>query len=210
MRREAARGAIKPVRVASMFLGFGLLLATGGAAQTVATEALPDGQMTSPTDDIAKRAAEIERLATHLAARRSELDARRKAIANEYERLSATDQPARETELALWRDRAGAGDRLERDIETMRALIGQLTPQSLQAFSMAGAATGRAFVPDPGVSRTAIDVNLRAVPGHPPFAVVKADTLVVRLATDAVGGWSLVTAPSGVGFVPASQLRREP
>ncbi len=210
MRAKAARGAFKPVLVASVFLGFGLLLVTGAAAQKVASEVSPDGQMSAPTVDSATQAAALERLAGRLAARRSELDARRQAIASEFDRLSATVRPAGEAELALWRNRAGAADRLERDMATMRALLGRLTPETLQAFSMPEAATEQPFMPDPGLSRTAIEVNLRATPGHPPFAVVKADTLVARLATDAAGGWSLVAAPSGIGFVPASQLRREP
>ena len=210
MRAEAARGAFKPVLVASVFFGFGLLLATGTAAQKVASEASPDRQMSAQTVDKATQAAALERLAGHLATRRSELDARRQAIASEFDRLSATDRPAGEAELALWRNRAGAAAGLERDMATMRALLGRLTPETLQAFSMPEATTGTPFVPDPGLSRTAIDVNLRAAPGRPPFAVVKADTLVARLATDAAGGWRLVAAPSGIGFVPASQLRREP
>lgn len=210
MRVQAARGVLKPVIVACLFLGFGLLLATGMTTQKVASEESSDGQMSAPTADNAMKTAVLERLARHLEERRTELDARRQAIANEFDRLSATDRPADEPELTLWREHAGEAERLERDIETMLALLGMLTPETLQAFSMPEVATGHPFVPDTQLSRTAIDVNLRAVPGGPPFAVVKSDRLVVRLVTDTADNWSLVASPSGIGFIPASQLRREP
>ena len=210
MRAEGTRGAFRLVPAAAVLVGCGLLLATGAAGQEAGPDVQPTGQTSAPDDDVAAQAAVLERLAGRLAARRSELDARRQAIASEFARLSATDRPASEAELALWRDRVGAGDRLERDMVTMRALLGLLTPEALQAFSMPESATGGAFVPDPGLSRAAIDVNVRAAPGHPPFSVVKADTLVARLATDAGDGWTLVATSAGIGFVPASQLRSEP
>ena len=207
MRDEAIDCAFDLVRLVPVLLGFGLLLATG-TAQTVAQESTSAGQTPAPMADTATEAVAVERLAARLAARRSELDARRQDIAREFERLSTIDQPAGEAELALWRDQAAVGDGLERDMEAVRALIGVLQPETLEAVSLPEASTGQTVAPDPGLSRTTIDVNLRAVPGHPPFAVVKADTLVLRLATDA-GGWSLVATPSGIGFVPVSQLSRE-
>ena len=204
MKGKAGGYAFTAKRLVPVLLGFGLLLATGAAAQNAAPERLPTGQAVAATE-----AVSLELLAARLAARRSELDARRQRIAREIDRLSAIDSAAGEVELALWRDRAAVADRLERDIEAVRALIGALTPKTLQAVSPTEASTGTTLAPDPALLRTTIDVNLRAAPGIPPFAVAKTDTLVVQLATD-VGGWSLVATPSGIGFVPVSQLRREP
>lgn len=204
MKGKAGGCAFTPMRLVPVLLGFGLLVATGVAAQNAVPERPPVGQAVAATE-----AVSLELLAAHLAARRSELDARRQRIARELDRLSAIDSAAGEAELALWRDRASVADRLERDIEALRALIGALTPKTLQEVSPAEASAAKTLAPAPALLRTTIDVNLRAEPGVPPFAVAKADTLVVQLATDA-GGWSLVAAPSGVGFVPVSQLRREP
>lgn len=201
MREEVFGRPISLACLAPAFLAMSLLLPAGASEQ----KAAPAGEAPDSTVD----AAALEALVGRLAARRSELNARRQALAGERARLSAVDEPAGEADLALWRDRAAAGDRLERDMQALRTLRGVLTPEALQAVSLPEASTGQRLVPDPGLSRTTIGVNLRVVPGHPPFAVVKADTLVVRLATDVGGGWSLVATPSGIGFVPVSQLSRE-
>ena len=202
MREEAFGRPFAVACLASVFLAVGLLLPTGASAQKAApAEEAPDS-----TVDVAA----LDALVVRLAARRSELDARRQALAGERARLSAVDEPAGEADLALWRDRAAVGDRLVRDMEALRALRGLLTREALQAVPLPDVGTGLSLAPDPGLSRTTIDANLRAAPEAPPFAVVKADTLVARLATDVGGGWSLVAAPSGIGFVPASQLQREP
>ena len=95
-------------------------------------------------------------------------------------------------------------------METLRALVAVLTPEALQAVSLPEADAGPILTPDPGLSRTSIEVNLRPAPQAPPSAVLQAGTLVVRLATDAGSGWALVATSHGIGFVPASQLQREP
>ena len=210
MRSEAAYGVFKPVLVAAVFLGFGLLT-TGAGAQNAASRPPPTEQRPASTDEAVEQAAALERLAKQLAARRSDLDVRRHEIASGFDRLTATDRPAGEAELALLLNRVGTGERLERDMATLHALISGLTPEALRAFLMPQeAALGKPIMPDVGLSRTAIEVNLRMAPGLPPFAVVKVDTLVAQLAIDASGDWALVSAPTGIGFVPASQLRRDP
>ena len=207
--------------LAAACFGVGLL-AAGVSAQDVGLEAapvpapapesvpLPVPEMPTSTVDTAAEAASLERLAAHLATRRAELDARRQALAGERDLLSAVDRPAGDAEIALWRERGTTGDLLQRDMKALRGLLGALTPEALQSVSLPEGSTGPTLVPDPGLSRTAIEVNLRAVPEAPPFAAVKAGTLVVRLATETAGGWSLVATPNGIGFVPTSHLRREP
>ena len=153
-------------------------------------------------------AAAMERLAARLSTRRSILDTRREALAKERDRLSAIDQPAGEAERALWRDRTDSRDRLESDLDAMWTLIGALTPEALLAVPIPEASP--VLVPDLGLSRAGIAVNLRAAPGETPFAELDSNTLVVRLAADTFGEWSLVMTPIGIGFVPASQLQREP
>ena len=178
------------------------ILASGVLGQEVAPQAPPSATTTE--------AVALERLAARLAERRAALDARRQALAREQELLSAVDQPASEADLARWRERHATANRLEGDVETLRALIGVLTPEALQAVSLPEADTGPVLTPDPGLSRTSIEVNLRPAPQAPPSAVLQAGTLVVRLATDAGSGWALVATSHGIGFVPASQLQREP
>ena len=163
-----------------------------------------------PSPATTTEAAALERLAARLAERRAALDARRQALAREQELLSAVDQPASEADLARWRERHATANRLEGDVETLRALVAVLTPEALQAVSLPEADAGPILTPDPGLSRTSIEVNLRPAPQAPPSAVLQAGTLVVRLATDASSGWALVATSHGIGFVPASQLQREP
>ena len=196
MRSSFIKHSFVAAGVAIALLGF-VLLATGASAQEAAPQAAP------------AEAESLERLAAQLAERRAALDARRQALAREAERLAAVDQPASEAEVALWRDRHETAERLEGDLETLRALVGVLTPEALAAVSLPETSAGRALAPDPGLVRTSLEVNLRAAPEKPPFAVLQAGMLVVRLAT-AADGWSLVATPHGIGFVPASQLQREP
>lgn len=188
----------------ALVLCLGLLAASGAHAQEGASA--PAGEAAAPGVD---GAAARSDLATRLADGRSELDARRERIAREGERLAAVDRPAGEAELALWHDRAAAVGLLERDNATLRTLAGLLTAEALEAASSGKSRIGQVLVPAPGLWRTAIDANLRNAPDASPFAVLEAGMIVVQLATDGEG-WSLVAAPSGIGFVPASQLRREP
>ena len=202
---------------AAAFLGFGLV-ATGAAAQESTRKAAPipapaprpapAPAAPAPRVDTSTEAAALADLAARFATRRAELDERRQALARERERLSAVDRPAGEADIALWRDRHATAERLKRDLQTLRALKGALTSKALKAVSLPKGSAGKGLAPDAGLSRTVIQVNLRKAPESPPSAVLKADTLVVRLATG--GGWSLIATPSGIGFVPASQLQREP
>ena len=198
---------------AAAFLGFGLF-AAAAAAQDAARKAAPipapAPAAPAPGVDTSTEAAAFADLAARLATRRAELDGRRQALAREHALISAVDQPAGEEEIALWRERNATGDRLERGLEELRALIRALTPEALRAVSLPEGSTGPALEPDAGLLRTALAVNLREAPTSPPFATLEAGALVARLATDAAGGWSLVATPSGIGFVPASQLREEP
>ncbi|MDE0206080.1 MAG: hypothetical protein OXP66_08630 [Candidatus Tectomicrobia bacterium] len=186
---------------------------TNVSAQEVAPAPLPapaisEEAASPPSGD--EMSEKLRLLAAEFAERRAALNQRRQALARERDLLMAIDRPAGEEDLARWRDLNSAGDRLQRDIDTLRGLIGVLTPEALQDVSLPDGSAGLALTPDPGVTRTSIEVNLRAAPKHPPFAALKADTLVVRLANDGDGGWSLVATSQGIGFVPSSQLRKEP
>lgn len=61
----------------------------------------------------------------------------------------------------------------------------------------------------PATNAAESTANLHTLPDAPPFSGLRARSLVARLMTDA-GGWSLIAAPSGIGFKPASQLQEEP
>ena len=210
MTEEAVRRAcnVNAASLALGFLGIGLLLTTGAHAQNALPALEPAGEAAAPSVDSTTE-AKLRDLAARFVARRSELDARRERIAREHDRLTAVDRPAGDAVLSLWRDRTAAVGLLERDMEDLRALVGSLTAEALKAVSAGKSVSAQALAPAPGLWRTAIDANLRHAPGGPPFAVLKAGTIVAQLATDSGGGWSLVAAPFGIGFVPASQLRRE-
>ena len=192
-------------------LGFGLV-AIKVSAQEVAPAPLPApvSEESTPTSEAVQTSEALKRLAAEFAERRAALNERRQALAREHDLLMSVDRPASEADLARWRDRNATGDRMQRDIDTLRGLIKVLTPEALQAVSLPEGSAGPALTPDPGLSRTTIEVNLRAAPEKPPIAALKAETLVVRLANDGAGGWSLVATPQGIGFVPSSQLRQEP
>ena len=194
-----------------------LILAISPVVTNVSTQEVAPAPLPAPavsedaTTPSAGEASEaLKRLAAEFAERRAALNERRQALAREHDLLMAVDRPASEEELARWRDLNATGDRLQRDIDALRGLIQVLTPEALQAVSLPDGSAGPPLTPDPGVSRTSIEVNLRAAPEQPPIAALKADTLVVRLANDGAGGWSLVATPQGIGFVPSSQLREEP
>lgn len=165
---------------------------------------------TTTTPNAGKTLAVLRRLAAEFAERRAALNERRQALAREHDLLMAVDRPAGEEELARWRNLNAIGERLQRDIDALRGVIEVLTPEALQNVSLPDGSEGPPFAPDPGVSRTSIEVNLRAAPELPPIAALKAGTLVVRLANDGNGGWSLVATSQGIGFVPSSQLREGP
>ena len=197
------------VGVAIVAIGF---MATSLPAQEAAPAPLPApgvSEAVTKAPSAGETSEALKRLAADFAERRAVLDERRRALAREHDLLMATDLPASEEQLSRWRDLNSIGDRLQRDIDTLRGLIEVLTPESLQAVSLPGRA-GPRLTPNTGVLRTSIEVNLRPAPEQPPIAALKADTLVVRLADDGAGTWSLVATPQGIGFVPSSQLRKEP
>lgn len=195
-----------------------LVLAIGSAtldvsAQEVAPAPLPappvsDELKTIPDADETSEA--LKRLAAAFAERRAALSKRRQALARQHDLLEAIDRPASEEEIARWRGLNATGDRLERDIDTLRGLLQLLTPESLLEVTLQQGSEASPLRPDPDVLRTSIEVNLRAAPQQPPIARLKAGTLVVQLANDGAGRWSLVATTQGIGFVPSSQLRKDP
>ncbi|MCY4515178.1 MAG: hypothetical protein OXC69_08625 [Candidatus Tectomicrobia bacterium] len=202
---------VKYSLVVSAWLCCGFLV-SGMVGQELAPAIPPEAtrQESLPTEEVAAHATFLKRLADRFAERRAGLDRRRQALAREQDLLSTVDQPADKAALALWRQRETMANHLERDLVNLRTLIAALSPEALQAVPLPDGGTGQVLTPDAGLSRTNIDVNLRSVPQAPPFAVLKAGTLVARLATDAGRGWSLVATSQGIGFAPLSQLRREP
>ena len=194
--------------VAMVIFSLGLMAAEGPSQEIAPAPAPEPGTPAPPSEAVEAEA--LQRLATEFAERRAALNERRQALARERDLLMAVNRPAGDAELARWRDRNATGDRLKRDVETLRGLIEALTPETLAAVSLPEGSAGPALNPEPGLRRTTIEVNVRAAPEKPPFAALKADTLVVYLASDGAGGWSLIATPLGIGFVPASQLRREP
>ena len=196
-RTSFVRSSLAAMVVAAAFPGFGLF-PVDATAQEVARTATPvpapalqparAPEAPLPSVDTSTEAAALAHLAARLATRRSELDGRRQALAREHDLISAVEQPAGEAEIALWRERNATGDRLERDLEDLRALIRVLTPEALRSVSLPEGSTGPALKPDAGLLRTSLEVNLRDAPESPPFATLEADTVVARLATDAAGG----------------------
>ena len=188
-------------------------LVTNISAQEVAPAPRPAPAVSkevTTTPDAGEALEALKRLAAGFAERRAALNERRQALVREHDLLMAIDRPASEEELARWGNLNAIGERLQRDVDTLRGLIKVLTPEALQAVSIPKGSSGPPFASDAGVSRTSIEVNLRPAPQRAPIAALKADTLVVRLANDGAGGWSLVATSHGIGFVPSSQLREEP
>ena len=198
--------------IAALLVGLSFLGATVAAqeeAPNAAQVAEPEPQVGkggAPGTEVAEQAGALNRLAEGLARRRAELDSRRRALARDRDLIALVDLPAGEAELALWRERNATIERLRRDIEALQAIQRLLTPEALQSVSRPTGHTENAFRPDIGLSRASIEVNLRVAPKEPPFVSLIADTIVARLVTDTGSGWSLVVSPSGIGFVPKSQL----
>ena len=198
------------VGVAIVAIGF---VATSLRAQEVAPAPLPAlgvSEAVTKAPSAGETSEALKRLAADFTERRAVLSERRRALAREHDLLMATDLPASEEQLSRWRKLNSIGDRLQKDIDTLRGLSEVLTSEALQAVSLHARSADPPLTPSAGVLRTSIEVNLRAGPEQPPVAALKADTLVVRLANDGVGGWSLVATSQGIGFVPSSQLRKEP
>ena len=199
-----------PIGVVILAFGF---VATNLAAQEVTPPPLPApgvSEAVTKTPSAGETWEALKRLAADFAERRAVLSERRRALEREHDLLEAVDRPASEEQLARWRHLNAIGERLQREIDTLRGLIEVLTPEALQTVSLPGRSAGPRLTPSAGVLRTSIEVNLRVGPEQPPIAALKADTLVVRLANDGAGGWSLVATSHGIGFVPSSQLRKEP
>ena len=212
MRYMVRMGWVVLARMAAALVGFSFL-AMSVAAQEDAPKASPVNEPTplgnaeAVVKDVSEQAGALSGLAEGLARRRAALDARRHALARERDLMALIDLPAGEAELVLWRERNAFGERLRRDIEALQAIQRLLAPEALQSVSLPNGTSGNDFTPDTGLSRASIEVNLRAGPEESPFVSLTANTIVVRLVTDAGNGWSLVASPSGIGFVPNSQLK---
>ena len=156
----------------------------------------------------AAETAALQRLSEYLRARRSELDGQRQARAQERARIVAIDQPASTEQLARWRERHEFSTRTGRRIEVLEGLIAALTPQALENLSAPREIRYEFVTTGPGLATTRLEVALRDAPEGAATILVPADTLVVELAADAGGLWSVVVAAGGTGFVPTSQLQR--
>ena len=153
----------------------------------------------------------LNQLSSDFAVRRSKLDERRQALQRQRERLVATDLPATEADLGLWRIRQSTSERLGREIQALRALTDALNPRTIQATLIRlKKDAGAPLMPDLGLSLTGTEVNLRNKPEDEAFQVLKEGTLVARLLITSPGGWNVVATPLGIGFVPNSQLRHWP
>ena len=153
--------------VATVIFSLGLMAADGPGQEIAPTPAPAPEPGTPVPPSEAVEAAALQRLAAEFAERRAALNERRQALARERDLLMAVNRPAGDAELARWRDRNATGDRLKRDIETLRGLIEALTPETLAAVSLPEGSAGPALNPEPGLRRTKIDVNVRAAPEKP-------------------------------------------
>lgn len=218
MRIVSARRSRLAARAAAAALVCGALVAVGAAAQEPAPELVltpapePAPAVAPSAVDAATAKAEartLDQLAITLAERRAALDARRRELARERALITAVDRPASAEEVAFWRERNVTAERLAGEVAALEAIAETLTPGALAAVSLPEGGAVGVLTPDPGLARTRLQVNLRNSPDGDPMAVLEADALVVRLATDP-DGWSVVATMFGIGFAPASQLRREP
>ena len=160
----------------------------------------------APAPAPAAEAAALQRLAERLRAWRSELEAQRQALREERARISAVNQPAGAEQIAQWRDRDATGSRLGQRVTMLEGLLAALTPQALQAISPLKVMKYEFLITDVGLRSTTLEVALRDAPDGATAAVLPPDTLVVQLAADAGGVWSVVVAAGGSGFVLTSML----
>ena len=179
----------------------------GGGLAAPATQAQQAAPALAPIDP-ASEAAALQRLSEQLQTRRSELDVRREALRDERARLSAVDRPASAEQIAQWRDRHAAATYVRRRVTMLEGLLAALTPQALDAISPPTEMKYEFLTTDVGLKSTSMEVNLHDAPDGEATLVLPADTLIVRLAVDSDGLWSVVVAANGSGFVPTSMLKR--
>ncbi len=161
----------------------------------------------APRVDLAGEAAALQALSQQFQTRRSELEVRRRALMEERTRISSLDRPASDEQVALWHERDAMGQRLKQRVAMLEGLVAALTPQSLQAISAPGDKKYEFFTTDVGLKSTALEVSLRDMPDGPVVIVLPQDSLVVQVAADSSGSWSVVVASGGAGYVPTSMLK---
>ena len=161
----------------------------------------------APSINPAAETAALQELSRQLQARRSELEVKRRALREERARISAVDRPASAEQIAQWRDRDATGRRLGRRVAMLEGLVAALTPRTLQAISPPGEKKYEFLTGDVGLKSTSLEVALRDAPEGAVAIVLPPDTLVVQVAADAGGAWSVVVAAGGSGYVPTSMLK---
>ena len=161
----------------------------------------------APMVDPAAEAAALQELSQQLQARRSELEVQRRALREERARISAVDRPASAEQLAQWRDRDATGRRLRQRVAMLERLLAALTPEALQAISPPGDTIYEFLTSGVGLKSTSLEVALRDAPEGAVTIVLPPDTLVVQVAADAGGAWSVVVAAGGFGYVPTPMLK---
>ena len=210
---RAAWHAAVAAHVVVAFLGSGPAATVAQAQQAVpAPAALPapapaPAPVPAPSVDPAAETAALQELSRQLQARRSELEVKRRALREERARISAVDRPASAEQLAQWRDRDATGRRLGQRVATLEGLVAALTSQALEAIAPPGEKKYEFLTSDVGLKSTSLEVALRDAPDGAVAIVLPPDTLVVQVAADAGGVWSVVVAASGSGYVPTSMLK---
>lgn len=152
-------------------------------------------------------AAALQALLRQLQARRSELDVKREALSEERTRISAVDQPASAEQIEQWRDRDAVGRRSQQRVAMLEGLLDALTSGSFQAISPPGERKYEFLNSDVGLKSTSLEVALRETPEGAFAIVLPPNTLVLQIAADAGGAWSVVVAAEGSGYVPTSMLK---
>ena len=161
----------------------------------------------SPPADPEAEASALRELLHQIQTRRSELEAQHRALIEDWTHISAVDRPASAEQIAQWRDRNAKAERQRERVAALDALLSALTPRALRAILPPGDKTYEFLANDVGLRSTSLEVTLRDRPEDEGAHVLKPDTLVVQVAADATGAWSVVVAAGGSGYVPTSMLR---
>ena len=203
--------AVVAANLSVALLGGGLAAPVAQAQQAAPAPAPVPVPAPAPTPalmvDPAAEAAALQELSQQLQARRSELEVQRRALREERARISAVDRPASAEQLAQWRDRDATGRRLRHRVAMLERLLAALTPEALQAISPPGDTMYEFLTSDVGLKSTSLEVALRDAPEGAVTIVLPLDTLVVQVAADAGGAWSVVVAAGGSGYVPTPMLK---
>ena len=202
---RAAWHAVFAAHLVVALLGSGLTAPAAQAQQAAPTPApVPTP---APRVDPAAEAAALQELFDQLQARRSELEVQRRALMEKRARISAVDRPASAEQLVQWRDRDATGRRLRQRVALLDGLLAALTPRTLQAISPPAEKKYEFLTSDVGLKSTSLEVALRDTPEGAGAIVLPPDTLIVQVASDAGGAWSVVVAAAGSGYVPTSMLK---